>query len=170
VIYCCDNEMIIIQLCGMKKALISACLIGDKVRYDGKDNKIPYIDELLVHYELVPFCPEVEGGMSIPRKPSEIMRGRVYSVEGNDVTKHFVLGAQKALSICKYMHIELAILKEGSPSCGVHQIHNGRFDKRKIPGQGVTTTLLRRHGIEVICEEEIPDLLTRLTTKKDVAD
>ncbi|NMV82536.1 MAG: DUF523 domain-containing protein, partial [Erysipelotrichia bacterium] len=81
----------------MKKALISACLIGDKVRYDGKDNKIPYIDELLVHYELVPFCPEVEGGMSIPRKPSEIMRGRVYSVEGNDVTKHFVLGAQKAL-------------------------------------------------------------------------
>ena len=107
--------------------------------------------------------------MNIPRKPSEIMRGRVYNVDGNDVTKHFVSGAQKALNICKYMHIDLAILKEDSPSCGVHRIHNGRFDKRVIPGQGVTTTLLRRNGIEVISEEEIPDLLTRLTTKKDVA-
>lgn len=152
----------------MKKALISACLIGDKVRYDGKDNLVEEIAALLEHYELIPFCPEVEGGLTIPRKPSEIKRGRVYDVDGKDVTKHFVLGAQKALSICKYLNVDLAILKENSPSCGVNQIHNGMFNKRLVNGQGVTTTLLKRNGIEVISEKDIPALLAKLQTKKDV--
>lgn len=152
----------------MKKALISACLIGDKVRYDGKDNLIADIEALMEYYELIPFCPEVEGGLSIPRKPSEIKRGRVYDEDGKDVTKHFVVGAQKALNICKYLDVELAILKENSPSCGVNQIHNGLFNKRLIAGQGVTTTLLKRHGIEVISENDISAHLAKLQAKKVV--
>ncbi|MFA5421248.1 MAG: DUF523 domain-containing protein [Bacilli bacterium] len=154
----------------MKKVLISACLIGDRVRYDAKDNLNPNIDRLLAHFELVPFCPEVEGGLPTPRHPSEIKRGRVYSDAGVDVTKHFGLGAQKALNICKYLQIDLAILKEDSPSCGVSQIHNGLFNKRKIPGQGVTTALLRQHGIEVISEDGIEALLEKHESKKDVSN
>lgn len=153
----------------MKKVLISACLIGDKVRYDGKNNLIPNIDVLMEYFELVPFCPEVEGGLPIPRKPSEIRHTHVYNIEGHDVTKNFVIGAQKALNICKYLDIKLAILKEDSPSCGVTKIHSGLFDGRKKAGQGVTTTLLKRHGIEVISEKDVPALLEKLQNKKDVS-
>ena len=100
----------------MKKILISACLVGDKTKYDGKSNCTPKIKDLLEKYELVPFCPEVEGGLRIPRTPSERKDGKVISKGGKDVTRQFELGAQKALNICKYLGIEIAILKERSPS------------------------------------------------------
>ncbi|MDY0345341.1 MAG: DUF523 domain-containing protein [Bacilli bacterium] len=154
----------------MKKVLISACLIGDKVRYDGKDNLSPYIEQLMQLFELIPFCPEVEGGLSIPRIPSEIRKGRVYNQERKEVTKYFLLGANKALNICRYLQIELAILKEDSPSCGVKSVYDGTFNRRKIAGQGITTALLRRNGIEVISEHDIPALLEKLTNKKDVTN
>jgi uncharacterized protein YbbK (DUF523 family) len=153
----------------MKKVLISACLVGDKVRYDGQDNLVAELNLLMEHFDLIPFCPEVEGGLSVPRKPSEIRRNRVLTSEGVDVTKHFVHGAQKALNICKYLDIKLAILKEDSPSCGVKKIHDGHFDGHEIAGQGVTTALLRRNGIEVISEHDIATLLTQFQTKKDVS-
>ena len=153
----------------MKKALISACLVGDRVRYDGKDNLIPYIEDLMKHYELIPFCPEVEGGLPIPRIKSEIRNGRVFNEQRKEVTKHFLSGAQKALNICKYMHIELAILKEDSPSCGVKSVYDGTFNRRKIAGQGITAALLRRNGIEVISEHDVPELLEKLANKKDVS-
>ncbi|MFA5481279.1 MAG: DUF523 domain-containing protein [Bacilli bacterium] len=152
----------------MKKILISACLAGDKVRYDGKDNLSPFLAQLMEHFELIPFCPEVEGGLKTPRLPSEIHRGRVINSEGKIVTSSFNLGAQKALNICKYLHIDLAILKEDSPSCGVKRIHNGRFDKGKIAGQGITAALLRQNNIEVISEEDIPNLLDKFQ-KKDAS-
>lgn len=153
----------------MKKALISACLIGDKVRYDGKDSLIPYIDELMEHFELIPFCPEVEGGLTVPRIKSEIRSGRVFNEQRKEVTKHFLSGAQKALNICKYLQVELVILKEDSPSCGVKSIYDGTFNRRKIAGQGITAALLRRSGIEVISEHDVPALLEKLAHKKDVA-
>lgn len=143
----------------MRKILISACLIGDKVRYDGKGNYHPLVKELLKYYELVPFCPEVEGGLKIPRKKSERRKNEVKNEELTDVTDKFTLGAEKALNICQYLNIKMAILKEDSPSCGVHRIYNGLFQNRKIPGQGWTTELLTKHGIKVISEEEIEDLL-----------
>ena len=89
----------------MEKILISACLVGDKVRYDGKGQYHPLIKELLEKYELVPFCPEVEGGLPTPRIPSEIYKGRVINKEGKDVTKQFKEGAELALNICKYLFV-----------------------------------------------------------------
>lgn len=143
----------------MEKILISACLIGDKTRYDCKSNYHPLVKALLEKYELVPFCSEVEGGLTTPRKPSEIKNGRVINVEGKDVTKNFVTGAQKALNICKYLDIKIAILKDCSPSCGVHEIYDGTFSKRKIKGMGITASLLAKNGIKVISENEIETLL-----------
>lgn len=146
----------------MEKILISACLVGDKVKYDGKSNYNPLIKELLEHYELVPFCPEVEGGLSIPRKPSERKGDKVINDAGKDVTNFFVSGAKKALTICQYLNIKIAILKERSPSCGTKQIHDGSFTSKLIKGEGVTTELLRKNGIKVISEEELQEFLDQL--------
>ena len=146
----------------MEKILISACLVGDKVKFDGKSNYNPLIRELLEHYELVPFCPEVEGGLPTPRKPSERKGDKVINNAGKDVTNFFKAGANKALSICQYLNIKIAVLKERSPSCGSKQIHDGSFSNRLIKGEGVTTELLKRHGIRVISEEELQDFLNEI--------
>ena len=145
----------------MEKILISACLVGDKVRYDGKSQYHPLIKDLLQKYELVPFCPEVEGGLKTPRVPSEIRNDKVINQEGRDVTRQFNEGAELALNICKYPHIKIAILKDGSPSCGSTEIHNGLFDGRMIRGKGVTTKLLEQNGIKVYSEKEIEQLLEK---------
>lgn len=147
----------------MEKILISACLVGDKTKYDGHTNYNPLYKELLEFYELVPFCPEVQGGLPTPRDPSEIQKnGRVISSKGKDVTNNFIDGAKLALNICQYLDIKIAVLKEGSPSCGVKEIADGSFKGKKIPGEGITTKLLRQNGITVINEEEIPALLEKL--------
>ena len=143
----------------MEKILISACLIGDKTRYDGHSNYSPLIKDLLEKYELVPFCSEVEGGLPTPRKPSERKGDRVINIEGKDVTKNYLKGAELALNICKYLNIKIAILKDGSPACGVHEIHDGNFKGHKIKGMGVTASLLVKNGIKVISEKEIESLL-----------
>lgn len=143
----------------MEKILISACLIGDKCRYDGHTNYLPDYKLLLEKYELVPFCAEVEGGLGIPRKPSERKGDKVVNESGKDVTKYFNEGAQKALNICKYLNIKIAILKDGSPSCGVHEIHDGTFSNKKKKGEGVLTELLRKNGIAVYSEKDIQELL-----------
>ena len=145
----------------MEKILISACLVGDKTKYDGTSNKDknPFLEQLLEKYELVPFCPEVVGGLSIPRTPSERKKDQVYNKKGENVTKYFLEGAEKALDVCLYLGIRVAILKEASPSCGVHEIYNGRFNNVKMPGVGVTTELLKRKGIRVISENEIEAFL-----------
>lgn len=143
----------------MQKILISACLVGDKVNYEGKANPCPRLDELKEKYELLLFCPEVEGGLKIPRVPSEIRDDKVINKEGKDVTRQFVLGAHKALQLCKYLGITKAILKENSPSCGTHKIHNGYFTGVKKNGMGVTAKLLSENGIQVYSEEEIDKLL-----------
>ena len=143
----------------MEKILISACLVGDKVKYDGHSNYNDKVKLLLEKYELVPFCPEVEGGLSIPRKPSERVKDSVKMENGKDVTKSFEKGAELALNICLYLGIKIAVLKENSPSCGSKQIYDGSFSKKLVNGQGVTTELLRKKGIKVISEEEIDELL-----------
>ncbi len=143
----------------MEKILISACLIGDKTRYDGKSSYHPLVKELLKKYELIPFCPEVEGGLPTPRKPSEIIEDKVMMSNGKDVTKNYTLGAEKALNICKALNIKIAILKDGSPSCGSKKIHDGKFTGHTISGNGVTTKLLRKHHIEVLSEEDIEAFL-----------
>ena len=143
----------------MEKVLISACLVGDKVKYDGHSNYNEKIKLLLEKYELVPFCPEVEGGLPIPRKPSERVKDRIKQESGKDVTKYYEKGAELALNICLYLGIKIAILKENSPSCGPHKIYDGSFSHKLIDGEGYTVELLRKKGIKVISENEIDTLL-----------
>lgn len=143
----------------MQKILISACLVGEKVNYKGQGKYCPKVEELKEKYELVLFCPECEGGLKTPRLPSEIRGDQVIRKDGKLVTREFEKGASKALSLCKYLGITKAVLKENSPSCGTHMIHNGYFMDRLIKGEGVTAKLLRENGIEVFSEEEIDKLL-----------
>ena len=143
----------------MKKILISACLVGDKTNYKGEGNYHPLVDQLKIQYDLVLFCPEVEGGLKTPRLPNEIRGNQVIRKDGKNVTDNFVSGAKKALALCRYLGIDTAVLKESSPSCGSALVHDGRFIGHKIKGEGITTRLLRENGIKVYSENEIEQLL-----------
>lgn len=143
----------------MEKILISACLVGDKTKYDGKSNYNPKIVDLLQKYELVPFCPEVEGGLSIPRDPAERRKDRVVTEDDRDVTFQYERGAELAYNICMYLGIKTAVLKKLSPSCGSNGIYDGTFTHSVIYRDGVTAELLKRKGIKVITEDEIDTLL-----------
>ena len=143
----------------MDKILISACLVGDNCRYDGKSNLNPKIEALLEKYELIPFCPECEGGLKTPRVPAERLNGKVINKEGRDVTYQYEKGAELAFNICLALKIKAVILKENSPSCGVHKIHDGSFSGKLIDGMGVTSEYLTSKGIKVYSENEIDELL-----------
>jgi len=146
----------------MKKILISACLVGDKTRYDGKGSYNPAIESLLEHYELVPFCLEVEGGLSIPRDPAEIQHdGTIKTIKGKDVTRNYYTGLEKAINIIKYLNIKFAVLKEFSPACGTSQIYDGSFKGKKVAGEGILAKELRRIGVKVFNENEIEKLLPK---------
>ena len=142
-----------------EKILISACLVGDNCRYDGKNNLTPKLEALLEKYELVPFCPECEGGLKTPRVPSERKGDKVVTKDNRNVTHQYEKGAELAWNICFFLKIKTAILKENSPSCGVHKIYDGSFSHHLINGVGTTTELLKEKGINVISEEEIDTLL-----------
>jgi len=99
-------------------------------------------------------CPEVDAGLKTPRLPCEIKNGRVINISSDDKTDYFVNGAMKTLKTAQKYGIKKAILKEKSPSCGSSCIYDGTFNKKLIPGEGITTRLLRLNGIEVISDEE----------------
>lgn len=143
----------------MERILISACLVGDNVKYNGGNNKSPLIDKLLEKYELIPFCPEVEGGLKTPRSPSEIKGDRVINQEGQNVTMAFERGAELAFNICLFLKIKKVILKERSPSCGSNEIYDGSFSHKVISGMGITARYLKEKGIEVYSENDIDSLL-----------
>ncbi len=154
----------------MDKILVSACLLGEKCTYKGGDNAQNYLKDLNEFYDLVPFCCEVEGGLTIPRLPSEIKGNGVINSEGKDVSSAFRLGVYKASSVVSYLDIRLAILKEDSPSCGVHRIHDGYFSGRLIKGQGMLTRELTRLGVTVMNEEEGLAFLENLKKQKQIKD
>ena len=143
----------------MEKILISACLVGENCKYNGGNNLNPQIDALLEKYDLIPFCPEMEGGLPTPRNPSEVKGESVFMDNGKDVTENFFKGAKKALMLCLFLKIKIAVLKERSPSCGTHQIHDGSFSEKLIDGMGVTAKMLKENGIAVDSEDEIDKLL-----------
>ena len=145
----------------MEKIIVSACLLGDKCRYDGHSNYVPLIKELKEKYEIIVICPEVNGGLSIPRTSSEIKGDRVINQKGKDVTKYFNKGVDYVLQVVKYFNIKKAVLKEKSPSCGVHNIYDGNFNNKVIEGQGWLTRKLKTLGVEVYNENEIEDLLNK---------
>ncbi len=148
-----------------EKILISACLVGENCRYDGESKLNKAILRLTKYYDLIPICPETSGGLKTPRHPCEIKDGKVYTSKGRDMTEHFNDGAYWAYMIVKKYNIHLAILKEDSPSCGVHEVYDGTFTGKKIPGEGITTKKLRSLHVKVINEKEALDLLKSLEEK-----
>ncbi len=149
--------------------LVSACLAGFEVTYKGSDNLHKRIQKWFREKKAVPVCPEVLGGLSIPRDPAEIIggdgddvldgRAKVVTKYGDDVTEAFIKGAKETLAIVQKEGAEVVILKERSPSCGGNRIYNGEFNGTKKSGQGVTAALLRRHGIQVLSEENFHEYL-----------
>ena len=137
------------------RILVSACLLGVACRYDGKSKPNEGVIKLMEKHNLIPFCPEVTGGLSTPRHPSEIVGDKVVNDIGEDVTVQYKKGAEEALRIAKLFNCKYAILKEKSPSCGKGKIHNGKFDGGYIEGDGITTKLLKENDIIVLGESEI---------------
>lgn len=157
----------------MEKILISSCFLGNKVRYDGGDNLLTtrVIQRWQQQQRLVVICPELAGGLSVPRAPAEIQPGNVIQVitnKGEDVTAEFTRGANAALMLCKQHNIRFALLKESSPSCGSKTIYDGSFTRQKISGQGITSKLLKDHGINVYGENDIAELSAQLATIDDI--
>ena len=149
------------------KVLISACLLGEKVRYDGRDRFCA--QEILAEWagqgRLVPICPELAGGLPVPRPPAEIsggdgrevLQGKARGVDnhGQEVTEAFLSGAQQALDLAQQEQVQLAVLTERSPSCGSSQIYSGDFDGTLMKGRGVTAALLEENGIRVFSEYQL---------------
>lgn len=152
------------------KILVSACLLGERVRFDGKSKYLEGLEELSRYHELIPFCPEVSGGLAVPRESAEIKgtasgildnsdSSHVISVSGNDFTAQFLEGAGKALNICIEKGIKLAILKSKSPSCGYGRVYDGSHTRTLIDGNGVTAQILIDNDITVLNENNYTQLL-----------
>ena len=148
--------------------LVSACLVGQNVRYDGDNSLNEKISRLMDEGKAIAVCPEVFGGLTTPRRPAEIEDGDGYDVlagkskiidtSGSDVTAQFLKGAYETLAVFKEHQPSMVILKENSPSCGSSNIYDGSFTGNKIQGAGVTTALLQKNGIKVISEKEFNTL------------
>ena len=147
--------------------LISSCLIGCPVRYDGSSSEVDGLRNLVEEGKAIDMCPELAVGLPIPRKPTEIEPGKtakeviegtakILDEDGNDYTQEFIDGAEELLKVCKEKGIKTVILKDNSPSCGVNKVFDGTFSGNKIPGQGVTAELLNQNGITVYSEHDFP--------------
>ncbi len=147
------------------RILVSACLAGECVRYDGGAKPHPRVLAWVRAGKAIPLCPEVAGGLAVPRPRAEIQggdgkdvlkgRARVIDGRGQDQTQAFLTGAHAALRLCREKRIRLAVLKDKSPSCGVHCIAQGRFDGSLRAGMGVTAALLARAGVHVLAETDL---------------
>ncbi len=150
------------------KVLVSACLLGQRVRYDGRDARIAseVLERWAAEGRLVPFCPEVAGGLPTPRPPAEIQGGDGPEVltgraqvrtRTKDVTEAFLAGAEVALAAARAQGVVAAVLKDRSPSCATRFVYDGSFSGRRVPGMGVTAARLVAEGIRVFSEEEVEE-------------
>ncbi len=150
--------------------LCSACLLGIRCRFDSKSKPNEKVLKLTKKEVLIPVCPEQLGGLKTPRAGSGIKGGdgamvisgkaKVINRKGEDWTKHYILGAKQALEIAKIFNIKIAILKQGSPSCGCGQAFqwkevNGKLSNRRRKGDGVATALFKKKGIKVFTEGDL---------------
>ena len=150
----------------MNLVLVSACLLGDRVRYDG--NILKFDDAILSRWvgenRVISFCPEVAGGLPVPRQPAEIIRGAAASVlygntrimdkNGVDISANFITGAHRALDVVRVHGIYVAVLKDGSPSCGSTYIYDGTFTGARVAGCGVSVALLKQNDVTVFNEQQ----------------
>ena len=162
-----------------RSILVSRCLLGDPVRYDGRAKPLhhPLLRKWRSEGRLGPACPEVEGGLPVPRPAAEIIGGdgdavldgtaRIVTEQGMDVTGAFLSGAQGVLEKAQTAGCAAALLKERSPSCGCRLIHDGSFSGGVRAGRGVTAALLERNGIRTFCEDDIEALAAFLEDGKE---
>jgi uncharacterized protein YbbK (DUF523 family) len=165
----------------VERILVSSCLTGRPVRYDGAARPVSggLFERWRAEGRLVPFCPEVSGGLPVPRPPAEIVGGdgsavldgtaRVVTDAGADVTAEFLRGARLALDTARRAGARIALLKEGSPSCGSGRVYDGTFTGTPAPGTGLTTALLRREGIHVFSEDDLEAVQALLTALESAA-
>ena len=139
----------------MRSLLISSCLLGNECKYCGGSNKLDdaVISDLKKNFHLVPVCPEVAGGLSVPREPSEIRGGNVYSSSGRDVTKEYEKGADTAVRLAERFSCDIAVMKQSSPSCGSKTVYDGTFSNKIIPGYGIAAGKLMEKGVKVMDEK-----------------
>lgn len=151
----------------MQKIMVSRCLLGHPVRYDGgAQGPFALLERWQQEGRVVPLCPEVAGGLPTPRPPAEIAGGQgaqvldgllpVLTLAGENLTAAFVAGAEQALALVAQHGIRIALLKARSPSCGNRETYDGSFSGTKVVGEGVTAAALRRAGVQVFSEEELP--------------
>lgn len=139
--------------------LISSCLAGINCKYSGKNNFHLCFENLVNRGKAVPVCPEQLGGLFTPREPAEIIKDetgnlKVVTKTGTDVTKEYILGAERAFAIAKALGITKAVLQSRSPSCGCGKIYDGTFSKNLIVGNGITAELFIKNGIKVFSSED----------------
>ena len=141
------------------RVLVSMCLLGIECRYDGRGNSCGRLNRLMQLAELIPACPEIMGGLTTPRAPSERAGERVCAKDGSDVTAQFHRGAEQAVRLAQIFDVKYALMKSRSPSCGSGMIYDGTFTGNRIPGDGVTVEKLKAAGIPVYSEEQIDQLI-----------
>ena len=139
------------------KLLVSACLLGCPCRYDGDAKPCEPVLALRDRHTLIPFCPEIYGGLPTPRIPAERQNGSVITRDGRDVTENYERGAAIACTMYDTLGCDGAILKTKSPSCGIGKIYDGSFSGSLISGDGVTAAAFLRRGIPCFTEEELTD-------------
>lgn len=149
--------------------LVSACLLGHKVKYDGGENGQPLLLRYAVRGQFLPVCPESAAHLPVPRPPVELQGGvgadvwagcaAARDTEGTDRTAAFLCGAARVFAIAEKYRARVAILKENSPSCGVHQVYDGLFRRRKIAGQGVAAARLAAAGLRLYSEKDLTEEL-----------
>ena len=137
------------------KIMVSACLLGENCKYSGGNNLSPDLLRLLAGHTVIPVCPEVLGGLPIPRISAEIVNGIVINREGVSVDGPFRLGAARALELARQEKPDLIILQSRSPSCGVKEVYDGSFSGKRIPGRGVFAALALQDGFRVMDVEDV---------------
>ena len=136
------------------KIMVSACLLGENCKYSGGNNRNDALLAILKFHDVIPVCPEVLGGLTVPRTPAEIVNGTVMNRDGISVDAEFRCGAEKALAIAFRELPEAIILQPRSPSCGVREIYDGTFKGRLVPGEGIFAAMARAAGFHVCDAEE----------------
>ncbi|MGQ1910113.1 DUF523 domain-containing protein [Marinifilum sp. RC60d5] len=141
--------------------IVSACLAGVKCRYDGNNNLVPEIRDLVLNGKAIALCPEELGGLPTPRVSCEIIQSNIMSKDGNNFSDEFNIGAKKVLNVATTLDTKLAILKTNSPSCGYGRIYDGTFTGNKKSGNGVTANLLENTGIKILNEDNFHSILEK---------
>lgn len=156
----------------LKMILVSACLLGYNYRYNGSNCLKQELLDLLSTRDIKAICPEIEGGLKVPRLQAEIINGDGYDVlaktaqvintKGEDLSPNYLLACQKMLRDINLDKIEFAVLKTKSPACGFKRIYSGEFNGQLQAGVGVAAAFLQQKGIKIYTEEDIEEIKKEL--------